>query len=181
MNPKHAILLITSICFIVLGCGYSGKSTASQTTNDELPIVRSYHPKEKIEQTKDTLIHESWVLSVRSKALGTYVTQEFEDEEEIRAYHYRNFSYKVTLKRENEAMLDTVLYKEAFKSLLDPAFLDSAIFRNYSFERYDLKARQLYFFGIITKPDTDWTWAFYHIYSLESNDFVIEEYENGEM
>lgn len=76
-------------------------------------------------------------------------------------------------------LLDTVFRKNQFLKYTDKDFLDIAIFHNYWFEGLD--NGKLKFMGVISKPETDWTFAFDHIFNLNGKTMKLIKHPDSEI
>ena len=69
--------------------------------------------------------------------------------------------------------------KNNFEKLAGKDFLKIAQFHNYSFN--EIKNDTIELFGIISKPETDWSFVFNHYFDLNTKEFRIEEYNDDEI
>ena len=75
--------------------------------------------------------------------------------------------------------MDTVFRKEQFSKYGDIGFMDKAIFHNYWFNKLDNDKIEL--FGVISKPETDWTIDFYHYFDLANRKLTFKQEINNEV
>jgi len=128
----------------------------------------------------DTLVSNgSLRILISFKNLDTYVNQEYATSEGEKVDSYRDIARNIQIFKDGEVVADTVIKKQSFGTFLDEDFMVNAIFRNYWIDSFD--ANSVTFFGTISKPDTDWAFPFFHIYSFESKQFTVERLEEEEI
>ena len=71
-------------------------------------------------------------------------------------------------------MVDTVFKKSNFTELTEEDFLKVSTFHRYWFNKIENDTIEL--FGVINKPETDWSVAFYHFLDLKSGTFETKEH-----
>jgi hypothetical protein len=92
---------------------------------------------------------------------------------------YRDTERQVRILKDNIILIDTVLRKETFGAGLDKTFLDISNFHGYWIKR--IEADTIEFFGVISKPETDWSYAFHHYFDTKTKTFVIKEHLDEEI
>ncbi|TYP72119.1 DUF4738 domain-containing protein [Aquimarina intermedia] len=143
-------------------------------------IIERYFPEEKEIAEFDTIISESNLkISIQSKYLDSYVTNEFEIEGFKHIDKYRDSEKHLLIKKTNEILIDTVFKKRDFIELTGPEFLKIADFHGYWFNK--IKNDTIELFGVISKPETDWSVAFYHYLDLRTKTFETKEDINEEI
>ena len=76
-------------------------------------------------------------------------------------------------------MIDTVFTKQTFAEFTGQEFLGISNFHGYWFNNVTDNTVEL--FGLISKPETDWTFAFYHYFDLKASKFTVMEYVDEEI
>lgn len=146
----------------------------SDSTDGE-PAVERFYPASKTSETVDTLIQEySLKISITQSSLDTYVVDEYESDGVKYSTKYRDNENHLLIVKNDIIVMDTVFTKETFSEFMSSDFLEIAQFHRYWLR--EIKDDQLEFFGVITKPDTDWSFAFSHYLDLASLEFKVEEY-----
>lgn len=142
-------------------------------------IVERYFP-EKNEVVKfDTIISaQNLKISIHSSTLDSYVINEFESEGKKYIDKYRDSEKHLLIEYSNEILIDTVFKKNDFIALTDKDFLKIADFHGYWFNGIENDTIEL--FGVISKPETDWSIAFYHYFDMKTKTFKVEEYVEEE-
>lgn len=74
--------------------------------------------------------------------------------------------------------MDTTFRKNQFSKYADNGFMDIAIFHNYWFNKLDKDKIEL--FGVISKPETDYTLDFRHYFDLTNKKLTFVEHINDE-
>ena len=166
--------LITSVLFI--SCSKDAKTEAKNISKDDSLIVeKSVHPMDSVNSKFDTLLIGNLRVKIYELTLDSFVKQTELQKEKVRAYDYRDFSRRIEIIKDGKVLVDTLFVKESFAPLLvDENFLKVAVFKSYSFENYDVQKGEITFFGLLTKPETDWTIAYYHKLNLSNLSFEVE-------
>lgn len=79
---------------------------------------------------------------------------------------YRNAEIILTIKQNENILIDTTFRKEQFTKSFEKEFLDIAIFHNYWFNKIDENGIE--FIGVITEPETDNTVDFNNYYNFKT-------------
>ena len=151
----------------------------SQSQKDE-SIIERYFPEENVTVKFDTIISAlNLKISIQSTTLDSYVTNEFESDGRKYIDKYRDSKKHLKILNGNQVILDTTFVKETFVDYAGQEFLDIANLHGYWFNGIDENVIE--FFGIINKPETDWSYAFYHFFDLSNREFRIEEHIDEEI
>ncbi|WP_299157042.1 DUF4738 domain-containing protein [uncultured Tenacibaculum sp.] len=184
-------ILISLATVIFLSCNKQKKETIKTNTKDSFltkkedhnlktkSIIR-YFPKEKEVVEFDTVIAaKNLRITIQSKFLDSYVTNEFDSEGIKYIDKYRNNEKHLIIKQSNKIIIDTVFRKNNFEKLAGKDFLKIAQFHDYSFN--EIKNDTIELFGLISKPETDWSFVFNHYFDLSTKKLRIEEYNDDEI
>ena len=192
---KNQFLIITAL--LLLGCGEQKNETIDRKTenvNDQIEtltdskvqksnytdVLERFFPEENETVEFDTIISaQNLEISIKSTTLDSYVTNEFEIQGIKHIDKYRDSEKQLLIKKSNEILIDTVLKKSDFVELTGEDFLKIADFHGYWFNKIENDTIEL--FGVISKPETDWSFAFYHYFDLKSKTFKIEDHVNEEI
>ena len=156
----------------------SDELTTDNSDNKEL--VERFFPKTKESERLDTLIQSlSLEISIVSNALDSYVVNEFKSDGTKHVDKYRDFENHLIIKKEGKILVDTVFTKQTFSEFTNKEFLDIANFHGYWFNKVTDNTVEL--FGVISKPETDWTLAFYHYVDLTTSKFTVKEHVDEEI
>lgn len=137
-------------------------------------ISESFFPENKETVRFDTLIDNNRLqVTIIKKDLDSYVSCEYNDEGKKKIDKYRDAEITLTIKQNLQILLDTVFRKEQFSKYSDIGFMDIAHFHNYWFNKLDKNRIEL--FGVISKPETDYTLTFYHYYNLTTKKLSFVE------
>lgn len=104
-----------------------------------------------------------------------YVTIQYSSEDKYFVDRYFDKQFKLSISNRGENIVDTIIKKSSFEILLNEDFYQQANFHGYWFREF--RKDTLTFFGVIGKPETDWSYAFYHHYIIPIDTLIIEEYE----
>ncbi len=119
-------------------------------------------------------------ISITEKPTKTFVINEFEDDKYEYRHKYRDFKYHLIIKKGNLTLIDTILTKKNFVKNTEEKFLEIARFYGYWFNKIENNKIEL--FGIISKPETDYSYAFKHYFDLKRLKFEIKtEIEDEEI
>lgn len=197
---KQFLILISTL--LLLGCGGQEKEKVTVDKDTEKAesakkqidtltiyenqnssgdnVIERYFPEEKETVELDTIISgRSLKISIQSKSLDSYVTNEFEIEGIKHIDKYRDSEKHLLIKKANEILIDTVFKKSDFIELTGPEFLKIADFHGYWFNKIENDTIEL--FGVISKPETDWSVAFYHYLDLKTKIFETKEHIDEEI
>ncbi|WP_430908673.1 DUF4738 domain-containing protein [Maribacter sp. 2-571] len=198
---KLFLILLTTTIFIV-SCGEQKKKKktmgkevlkmeATDKKNDSLTIAKEenvdrkevvirYFPDKKDTIEFDTLISaQNLHISIQSRTLDSYVTNEFESDGKKYIDKYRDSEKHLRIWKENQIVVDTIFIKEIFGSYAGNEFLNIANLSGYWFNSVDNNS--IAFFGVINKPETDLSYDFYHFFDLSTRKFRIEEHIDEEI
>jgi len=189
------LLIILSLGFVLIECNQKSNqdkrtknaanpNTESSSTSlnqaDSIDIVERYFPENTEANRTDTLIQNlNLKISIIQKPIDSYVIDEFESDGKKHVHKYRNYENHLIVKKGEQILIDTILTKQNLISYTDQKFLDVAIFQGYWFNKSDDKKIEL--FGVISKPETDWSFAFYHYFDLTTLKFDIKEHIEEEI
>ena len=138
-----------------------------------------FFPKNKETVKFDTLITDKQLqITIIRTDLDSYVVNEYEDNGKTQIDKYRDAEIALIIKQKSQTLLDTVFRKEQFSKYSDKGFMDIAIFHNYWFTKLDKE--RLEFFGVISKPETDWTIDFHHYFDLTSRKLTFKQEMNDD-
>jgi hypothetical protein len=150
-------------------------TTATNDNSNNKEVVERYFPSEKESVLFDTIISASNLsISIKSTNIESYVINEFETEDTKHIDKYRDSEKHLIIKKAGHTLIDTVFTKDNFSALTGHEFLKVGDFRGYWFR--ELKNDRIEFFGVISKPETDWSTPFYHYFDLKTQSFKIEKY-----
>ncbi|UII32747.1 DUF4738 domain-containing protein [Fulvivirga ulvae] len=180
-------LVQISVCLFFAACNQKQEQPAWQiaynkdSIKQEIPFPKQsqinerFIPKEKEISQTDTIVTElALQISVIRTALDSFVVQEYESNGTRYIYKYRNYENNLVIKKGGEVILDSTFTKNDFSKFTGQEFLRTAIFHGYWFKKIDNNTVVL--FGTIDKPDTDWSFAFYHNYNLTTQEFEVLEH-----
>ena len=147
----------------------------TEETVKEKSVVERFFPTRKETVEFDTTISEiNLSISIKSTFLDSYVINEFETEDTKHIDKYRDSEKHLIIKNSSQTLVDTVFKKSDFSNLTGPEFLEIADFHSYWFR--ELKNDTIEFFGVISKPETDWSTPFYHFFDIKTQTFKVERY-----
>ncbi|NQX81968.1 MAG: DUF4738 domain-containing protein [Flavobacteriaceae bacterium] len=143
-------------------------------------VVERYFPEEKDIVKYDTIISaRNLRISIQNRFLDSFVTNEFESKGIKHIDKYRDSEKHLVIKSSNEILVDTIFKKNDFLEIAGQDFLKIADFHGYWFN--GIKDDTIELFGVISKPETDWSFAFYHYFDLKTKTFKVEEYIDEEI
>jgi hypothetical protein len=138
-----------------------------------------FFPEQKGVEKFDTIIADRQIQIIVTKTdLDSYVTNEYDEDGHEQTDKYRDVQIALTIKQKSQTLLDTVFKKEQFSKYGDKGFIDIAIFHNYWFNKLDKDKIEL--FGVISKPETDWTIDFHHYFDLTTRKLTFKQEINDE-
>ncbi len=151
-----------------------------QKQTNESKIIERYFPEELTFSRFDTLLTNSNLkVSITSRYIDSYVTNEFESDGTKYIDKYRNTEHQLIITRASSTLIDTVLSKQNTIEFTDQEFLDIATFHGFWFKEFN--ESYLNFFGTITKPETDWTLPFYYHFDISTKKLTFEPYIEEEI
>ncbi len=177
---KQILILLTTILF--LSCNQQKKEEILVRNETEInqKVVERYFPEEKDIVVFDTIISErNLKISIQNRFLDSYVTNECDSENIKYIDKYRDSEKHLVIELANEILIDSVFKKNDFEELVGQDFLQIADFHGYWFN--GIKNETIELFGVIGKPETDWTFAFYHYFDLKTKKFKIIEHIDEEI
>lgn len=137
-------------------------------------IIERFLPEENETVKFDTIISAlNLKISIQNTTLDSFVTNEFEIEGVKHIDKYRDHEKHLIIEKFNKVIIDTVFKKSDFTKLTGKDFLKIADFHGYWFNK--IENDTIEFFGVISKPETDWSAAFYHFFDLKSMTFELHE------
>ncbi|HEU5292543.1 MAG TPA: DUF4738 domain-containing protein [Cyclobacteriaceae bacterium] len=153
--------------------------TIDTKVNIDTTVIEKYFPADNTVNIKDTVFQTLGIrITITEKTLDTYVTNEHSDNNLKYVDKYRDIERTLKILKDDEVLVDTILTKETFKGILNKEFMDIANFYSYSTNK--VESNKIEFFGLIGKPETDWTFAFYHYFDVKTKQFEIRELEDEE-
>lgn len=179
--PRLTTLLFATMLTSCLDKGTSNDvastpvDTAAIATEASHPkVVERFFPSENVLTITDSTDQATGItVSITERTLDTYVINEHASDSIKYVDKYRDAEWLLKVSRKNVPLLDTVLRKETFRDHMDDEFMDMANFHGYWIR--SIQPDQIEFFGVITKPETDWSFAFYHTLNLNNRQFDIKE------
>ena len=145
------------------------------------PIIIERFIPEKVSIVEfDTLIDKLDIQILLKKTyLQSFVLEEYEINDTIYKDMYRDSEVLLKVIQGEEILFDSTFSKATFSKFMDKEFLEIARLHNYWFR--NLKDGRLEFFGVISKPETDWSFAFSHYFDLKTKTIQVEPYEEEEI
>jgi len=135
--------------------------------------IERFFPLEKETIKNDTLIENQNIqISIIRKALDSYVVNEFDSDGVKNIHKYRDFENHLKIKKDAEILIDTIFRKRNFIENTGKEFQEISIFHGYWFR--EIKDNRIELFGVISKPETDYTYAFQHFFDIKSGKFEIK-------
>ena len=178
MKEQLLILIIISVFASCNQTKKENKAIDKPSTVIENNVIERHFPNEKETLEFDTIISSKDLqILITSNYLDSYVTNEFISEGVKYIDRYRDSKKRLIIKKSNELLIDTIFEKDNFSNFVELDFLKVASFNKYSFDGIENETIEL--FGVISKPETDWAFVFYHYYDLKTNTIRIEEIENN--
>tara|TARA_B110000090_G_scaffold185572_1_gene213708 strand:- start:178 stop:777 length:600 start_codon:yes stop_codon:yes gene_type:complete len=197
---RQILILITTL--LIFGCGEQSKkstvadkksktveNTAVQIDSSTISenkgvnqdmVIERYFPSEKETVEFDTIFSaQNLRISIQSRTLDSYVTNEFESDGKKYIDKYRDSEKHLRILKGKQVVVDTIFIKETFVDYAGQEFLDIANLRGYWFN--EIEDNEIEFFGVINKPETDWSYAFYHFFDLSTQEFRIKEHIDEEI
>jgi hypothetical protein len=179
-------IIISTLTLLLFACNAKTekKSTVVETTDSTTVTstnIKSerFFPENKETVKFDTLLADKQLqVTIIKKDLDNYVTNEYDDNGKKQIDKYRDAEITLTIKQKTQTLLDTVFRKEQFSKYGDKGFMDIAIFHNYWFNK--LENDKIELFGVISKPETDWTIDFHHYFDLTNRKLTFKQEINDE-
>lgn len=155
--------------------------TISESQNSKgKNIIERFFPEENETIKFDTIISAlNLKISIQNTTLDSFVINEFEIEGVKYIDKYRDHEKHLIIEKSNEVIIDTVFKKSNFMEVTGEDFLKLADFHGYWFSK--IENDSIEFFGVISKPETDWSVAFYHFLDLKSMTFELQEHIDEEI
>jgi len=145
--------------------------------NVDTVIIEKFFPADKAVNIVDTIIQTLGIrITITEITLDTYVTNQHTDNNLKYVDKYRDIERTLKILKDNTVLVDTIFRKETFN--LNKEF--AAISNFYSYTTNKVESDKIEFFGLIGKPETDWTFAFYHYFDVKTKKFEIKELEEEE-
>ena len=140
-------------------------------------IVERLIPENTTTADFDTLLSEQKIQILLKKTyLESYVADEYEINDTIYHDKYLDAKIHLNIRKGETIFIDTAFTKSTFSKFMDREFMEIARFHNYWFRK--LTDSRLEFFGVISKPETDWTFAFSHYFDLKSKTLAVVPHED---
>jgi len=187
---KNQILTLLSI-FLFLSCGERKKenilieNNTIQVENADEQNERlqnsgeRFIPEEKETVEFDTIISSrNLSVSIQSRFIDSYVVHEYDSDGVKHVDKYRDSEKQVVIKNVKGIIVDTTFKKNDFVNLAGQDFLKTAQFHKYWFN--EIKNNTIEFFGVISVPETDWSFAFYHYFDVTTGSFKVVEHSDEE-
>lgn len=172
-------ILISILTLLLLACDSKTNKKLTEveianSTTDTSANIKSerFFPENKETVKFDTLIADKQLqVTIIKTDLDSYVTNEYNDNGQIDKY--RDAEITLEIKQRSQTLLDTVFRKDQFFKYVDKGFINIAIFNNYWFNKIDEDRIEL--FGVIGKPETDWSIEFYHYFDLTTKKLIFKQ------
>lgn len=178
---RNSIIFLT-FAYLLVSCNSQTQPQSTIDASDSSIATTEpvrFFPEKNSTQIFDTTISDKQIqITIKRTELDSYVVNEYEVDGKKQTDKYSDAEISVTIKRQSQILLDTVFIKEQFLKYTDKGFLDIAIIHNYWFDKVDKD--KIVFFGIISKPETDWTFAFNHSFDLTNGKLSFAEHTDSE-
>lgn len=185
IKMKKCIIFLTFTLLLFACNSNTDKKSQDVISSDGSTISLTNKTSERIfpetitSEIFDTLIVDRQLqITIMRTDLESFVTNEYEDNGKKLIDKYRDAEITLTIKLKSQILIDTVFRKEQFSKYTDKGFMDIANFHNYWFNKLDKDKIEL--FGVITKPETDWTFDFKHYFDLKTKKMTFEQEIYGE-
>jgi hypothetical protein len=181
---NNIIISILTLLLFACNSNTNKKSSEVETADSStifLTNIKSerFFPETKATEKFDTLIADKqFQITIIRTDLDSYVINEYEDNGKKQIDKYRDAEIALTIKQKTQTLLDTVFRKEQFSKYGEKGFMDIAIFHNYWFNK--LNNDKIELFGVISKPETDWTIDFHHYFDLKNRKLNFKQEINEE-
>lgn len=183
MKKLNLFILVLVIFFISCNSKSKKNSEVSTPTKSSQEFTKKdsdkLYPIQKEISKFDTLIQSRNIrISIVRKDLDSYVLHESWGEDVKHIDKYRNAEIELSIKQNENILLDTVFRKEQFVKSVGNEFLKILIFHNYWFKNID--ENKIVFFGVITEPETDNTVDFNHSFYFKTKRLEYSESTENE-
>lgn len=174
-------IIISTLTLLLFACNAKTGKKTTEVENVEisktlLTNIKSerFFPEKKETVKFDTLIaNKQLQVTIIQSDLDSYVANEFELNGKKQIDKYRDAEIALTIKQNSKTLLDTIFKKEHFSKYGEKGFMDIAIFHNYWFNKFEKDRIEL--FGVISKPETDWTIDFHHYFHLRTKKLTFKQ------
>ncbi len=137
-------------------------------------LVEKFFPSTRETTKNDTLIQNLGIrISIVQKPLESYIINEFISDGVKNIHKYRDFENHLVIEKGSKKIIDTIFRKENFLENTGHEFQEISIFHGYWFR--EAKDNQVEIFGMLSKPETDYSFAFQHFFNLKSGIFEIKK------
>lgn len=168
----HPVPIISIATLLLFSCN-TPKQPDHSTAKEATQRLERLLPETKGVEIFDTLISSQQLQITITKAdLDSYVTNEYEEDGFLKVDQYRDLEIGLTIQQNRKVILDTTFRKEQFAQFAEEGFMDIASFHNYWIDSLD--NHTIKFWGVIIKPETDWTFAFHHYFDLTTQKLTFE-------
>lgn len=171
-------LISIFILIVIFSCKEKSKSDLDK--NKVISIIEMdsiqerFFPEKKIYYQKDTLIKKYNIeISIIEKSLNSNVTDTFVSRGIKYIDHYRDTQFSISVKKGELTVLDTLFQKENFENLAGEELIEQGNFISYQLNK--ITDSEVEFFGMINKPETDWSFPFYHQFNFKNDKLEIVE------
>jgi hypothetical protein len=180
-------IIISTLALLLFACSAKTEkkqavvetSDSSTVTTTNIKSERFFPENKEIVKFDTLLVDKQLQVTIIKKDLNSYVTNEYDDNGKKQIDNYRDAEITVIIKQKSQILLDTIFRKKQFSQYADNDFMDIAIFHNYWFNK--VEKDKIEFFGVISKPETDYTLAFYHFFDLTSRKLnLVEQIDDEE-
>ncbi len=181
---KKLNLFILILAFFFIACNSKSKKNSEVSTPIKSLQEVTKKDSDKLQIQKETVKFDTLIqsrnirISIVRKDLDSYVLHESWSEDGKHIDQYRNAEIELTIKQNENILLDTIFKKEQFVKSIGNKFLDIVIFHNYWFEKID--ENKIEFLGVITEPETDNTVDFNHYFYFKTKRLEYSESVDSE-
>ncbi|SHJ28434.1 DUF4738 domain-containing protein [Aquimarina spongiae] len=184
---RISLLILVSFLF-VLSCKSESKTDLSNSSKDTIEegklknqvnpkikdsIIEKFFPDTKDPIKNDTLIQNRGIrISIVQTPLDSYVVNEFNSDGIKNIHKYRDFENHLIIETDSKILTDTVFRKVNFLENTGQEFQEISVFHGYWFS--EIKDNQIELFGILSKPETDYSFGFQHFFDITSGEFKIQ-------
>lgn len=172
------LMVLSAVFLLVPGCtphesDHSAPKIEQLKDCKEVPIVVRFFPESKLSELQDTILNDPPITITIMKAyLDSFVVNEFDSEGRLYRDQYRDAAVRLTIRKQQQTISDTLFSKNSFRQLTSVDFLKSAVLQQYSFEK--MSGDSLVFFGTINRPETDIAVDFYHYFDLKTCSYRLD-------
>ena len=184
---RISLLILISFLF-VLSCKSESKTDLSNSSKDTIEegklkspvnpkikdsIIEKFFPDTKDPIKNDTLIQNRGIqISIVQIPLDSYVVNEFNSDGIKNIHKYRDFENHLIIEKNSVTLIDTIFRKENFLENTGQEFQEISVFHGYWFR--EIKDNQIELFGMLSKPETDYSFGFQHFFDMTSGEFKIK-------